>query len=160
MIKMFCKTCSKEFYFYPCEKKRKFCSHKCYSLSMIGHISWSKLHPELMPRGKDNSNWKGGKYRTAQGYIYILKPRHPFCNNKGYITRSRFLVEKILRRYLTSTEQVHHINEIKDDDRIENFIVFVDNSAHKRFHHNPNNVKPSEIIFDGRKLTDNRQVLL
>lgn len=25
-------------------------------------------------------------------------------------------------------------------------------SAHQRFHKNPNNVKPKEIIFDGKKL--------
>jgi len=25
-----------------------------------GQLSWSKLHPELMPRGKEHHNWKGG----------------------------------------------------------------------------------------------------
>lgn len=96
--------------------------------------------------------WKGGQYKTPYGYMLIFKPEHPFCNCKGYVRRSRFVMEKHLGRYLKSKEQVHHINKIKDDDRIENLMAFASNSAHRRFHHNPDNVKPSEIIFDGRTL--------
>lgn len=31
-------------------------------------------------------------------------------------------------------------------------MCFSSNSAHKRWHKDPKNVKPEEIIFDGRKL--------
>lgn len=31
-------------------------------------------------------------------------------------------------------------------------MAFKSESAHQRFHYNPNNVKSYEIIFDGRKL--------
>jgi len=31
-------------------------------------------------------------------------------------------------------------------------MAFINKSAHIRFHGNPNNVKPEEIIFDGRLL--------
>ena len=62
------------------------------------------------------------------------------------------MVEKYLGRYLDSKWIVHHINNIRDDNRIENLMCFISISAHRRFHGNPNNVKPEEIIFDGRKL--------
>jgi len=48
-------------------------------------------------------------------------------------------------------EIIHHINKIRDDNSIFNLMVFKNNSSHIRFHKNQNAVKPSEIIFDGRK---------
>lgn len=50
------------------------------------------------------------------------------------------------------TEKVHHLDEIRNNNNPKNLMAFVSNSAHIRFHKNPNNVKPEEIIFDGRKL--------
>ena len=100
--------------------------------------------------GKDSPHWQGGEIRNSQGYVFINLLNHPFKDYKGYVRRSRLTMEKKLGRYLTKKEVVHHINEIKDDDRIENLMVFINNSAHMRFHHNPKNVKPSEIVFDGR----------
>lgn len=100
-------------------------------------------------KGKNHPNWKGGRKRTKEGYIYILKPEHPFCSNLGYIYEHRLIVEKQIGRYLKPKEIVHHINKIVDDSRPENLITFVSQSAHIRFHHNPVNVKPEEIIFNG-----------
>ena len=64
----------------------------------------------------------------------------------------RLVVERHLGRSLTKkVEVVHHLGE-KDDNRPQMLMAFTSNSAHLRFHHNPKNVKPKEIIFDGRKL--------
>ena len=84
------------------------------------------------------------------GYLLILQPEHPFCNKKGYVRRSHLVIEKYLGRYLKNGETAHHRNKIKTDDRVKNLMAFVSNSAHMKFHHNPDNVKPEEIIFDGR----------
>jgi len=115
-----------------------------------GHIPWSKLHPELMPRGKNNSNWKNGRFKH-NGYIFILMPEHPFCNSQGYIREHRLVVEKQIGRHLLPEESCHHLDE-KTDNRPHMLMAFKNESTHQRFHKDPNSVKPSEIIFDGRQL--------
>lgn len=111
-----------------------------------------KNHPKL--RGKKSPHWKGGT-KIVKGYIYIYNPNHPFCTKQGYVHEHRLIVEQQIGRYLLPEEQSHHLNKIKDDNRPENLMAFSSNSAHQRFHHNPYNVKPNEIIFDGRKLIHN-----
>lgn len=80
-------------------------------------------------------NWKGGKYKRISGYIMILKPNHPNCNSQGYVLESRLVMEKHLDRYLEPEEVVHHINRIKDDNRIENLKLFKNNVIHLKHHH-------------------------
>ena len=72
-------------------------------------------------KGGRNS-WKGGRNYDAQGYVRVWKPNHP-NNNYGYVLEQRLVAEKELGRYLKKSEVVHHINGIKDDNRIENLIV-------------------------------------
>lgn len=118
-----------------------------------GHIPWDKNKKRPNVSGKNHFHWKGGKFKTTQGYILIKKPNHPFCNNVGYVKRANLVVEKIINRFLKSPELVHHRGK-RDDDRPHMLIAFINKSVHSRFHKNPNNVKPEEIIFDGRLLTD------
>ena len=78
-------------------------------------------------RGEKNHNWSGGKYRHHTGYVYILSRNHP----KGrYVSEHVLVVEKNIGRILNHNEHVHHINGIRDDNRIENLIVMT-----KREHH-------------------------
>lgn len=84
--------------------------------------------------GENHPKWKGGRYKTLQGYIYILKPEHPFHNNHKRVFEHRLVMEKHLGRYLTRKETVHHVNEIKDDNRIENLMLFANRGYHKAFH--------------------------
>ena len=102
--------------------------------------------------GPKNPRWKDGKYKHPQGYIYILKPNHPYAIKRGYVLKARLIVESYIGRYLKPQERCHHINEIKDDNHPGNLMAFLNSSAHQRYHHNLANVKPEEIIFDGRKL--------
>jgi len=169
-VKKTCQRCGEEFEVPQCRKNTaKYCSLKCSPNGFTkghkfrntgrtrykkGHISWSKLHPNLMPKGVRNYMWKGGKQIDKTGYILILNRNHPFCNKAGYIREHRLVVESQLNRYLSPEEKVHHLGE-KDDNRPQMLIAFVNDSAHQRFHHNEKNVKQNEIIFDGRLLESN-----
>lgn len=92
----------------------------------------------------------------SHGYIHIYQPEHPFTSNRNYILEHRFVMEKHLGRYMKPEESCHHLNEIKTDNRPKNFMGFTSESAHQRFHKDPSNVKPEEIIFDGRKLLNKK----
>lgn len=92
--------------------------------------------------GKHGFFWKGGKIKDSHGYILIWKPEHPFCDKRGYLYRSHFIMEKKLGRYLTPIEVVHHkgikypMGSIKNkqDDRSENLRLFANKSKHSKFH--------------------------
>ena len=65
-------------------------------------------------------------------------------------------MEKYIKRFLKKEESVHHIDEIKINNTIENLIAFTSESAHQKFHKDPLNVKPEEIIFDGRNFSSHK----
>ncbi len=90
-----------------------------------------KFHPQM---GKNNPNWKGGRKICPKGYVYIHLPTHKFCDCKGYIPEHRLVIEKHLGRYLKPNEIPHHINNIKSDNRIENFMLFKNRGYHRLFH--------------------------
>jgi hypothetical protein len=76
--------------------------------------------------GPDSPHWKGGKTRTPQGYIKVRTGR-------SYALEHRIIMEQHLNRKLAINEDVHHLNGIKDDNRIENLYV-LKRSAHSKFH--------------------------
>lgn len=82
--------------------------------------------------GKYNPNFNGGKYIDDKGYVRVLLPEHPF-ENHGYVYEHRLVMEKFLGRYLQSWEAVHHINEIKIDNRLENLFLTT-GSEHSAIH--------------------------
>jgi hypothetical protein len=78
--------------------------------------------------GEDNPAWKGGKCTRKDGYVMLW-------NNelRDYELEHRVIMEKYLGRKLTIKEQVHHINEIKNDNRIEN-LKLMTISEHTKHH--------------------------
>ncbi len=97
-----------------------------YYMNKFGIKSRTKSESK---KGEKNYNWKGGR-RMKSSYIYILKPEHPFCGKDGYIAEHRLIMEEKLVRYLTKEEKIHHINGIKNDNRIENLILCKNTSEH------------------------------
>jgi len=85
-------------------------------------------------KGSGNNQWKGGKKKDSQGYIHLLKPEHPFSDIKGYILEHRIIMEQKIGRYLNSKEVIHHINGIKNDNRIENLRLFRNDIEHRKYH--------------------------
>lgn len=72
--------------------------------------------------GAKHPNWKGG-INHIHGYIMLYRPGHPHANIHHYVAEHRLVMEGILGRYLTSGEQVHHRNGVRDDNRPENLQV-------------------------------------
>ena len=84
--------------------------------------------------GSKHHNWKGGKKYDAYGYVLIYSPKHPRCDKNRYVSEHRLVMEKHLGRYLTQEEVIHHINGIKDDNRIKNLMLFENFNKHFSYH--------------------------
>jgi len=89
-------------------------ARKRENLSEETRLKMSESH-----KGNKHWNWKGGRYKHS-GYIQVRAYEHPNANASGYVLEHRLIMEKRIGRYLNSYEVVHHINGIKDDNRIEN----------------------------------------
>jgi hypothetical protein len=91
-----------------------------------------KYNNKHKPRGKDHYNWKGGK-KIQKGYSLMYHPNHPSHDKNGYIMEHRYVMEQHLGRYLIKQEDIHHINKVKTDNRIENLMLFPNRSAHRKY---------------------------
>ena len=132
-VKVICATCQKEFFRKPSwAKYAKYCSRKCKNLNLVGHIPYNKGKPG--PRGENAAHWRGGR-RTHSGYIEIYSPNHPYKTANKTVKEHRLVIEKHLGRFLKPNEKVHHINNIRDDNRIENLKLISNHSEHMKNNH-------------------------
>ena len=135
-----CPNCEKKFQVYYYRKDIAiYCSNKCRNEARIGKYT-----------KENNPNWKGGRFIDNNGYALIYHLNHPLVKTNGYIFEHRLVIERKLGRYLLPEEKCHHLGA-KDDNRLMMLMAFSSNSAHRRFHKDPSNVKSSEIIIDGKK---------
>lgn len=101
-------------------------------------------------KGEKHSKWNGGVAKTVQGYISIYSPEHPYANSNGRVMEHRLVMEKCLGRYLTKKECAHHINGIKDDNRIEN-LQLMSTGEHRILHNIGNKYGNGNKNWLGRK---------
>ncbi len=98
-INIICKGCGKEFEIYRSRiDKIVRCSFACRRKNIKKVIS-------------------------DEGYILIFEPENPNANATGYILEHRKIMAAYLGRKLKRSEDVHHINGVKTDNRIENLQV-------------------------------------
>jgi hypothetical protein len=84
--------------------------------------------------GPKSSNWKGGKM-IVDGYVYIYSPTHPNKTKLGYVCEHRLVMEKLLGRYLTKKEVIHHKDENKQNNTPENLELYSSCGEHSVIEH-------------------------
>ncbi len=82
--------------------------------------------------GLSNPNWRGGRTRH-QGYIRV---KNPDPNGKPRYIGEHILVWERANGPVPKGWLVHHLNGLKDDNRLEN-LVAMSRSRHHRNHHEP-----------------------
>lgn len=95
---------------------------------------------------------------TMNGYMTVFNPSHPANahSSRGLIMEHRHIIERQLKRFLKSDEQVHHINYNKQDNREINLIMCTP-TGHRMFHNYMEDYgayaagltkKPKDMVFD------------
>ena len=64
--------------------------------------------------GSDNGNWRGGSTKHNKGYIMHR------TDDGRYKMEHVLVMEEAIGRSLLPGENVHHINGLRDDNRLEN----------------------------------------
>lgn len=126
-----CKHCGDMFEALQCHSfRRSYCSNECRE-SAPDYIK-AKM---MRLRGSRNPAWKGVRQRQSNGYVYLVRPEHPFADQTGRILEHRLVMEEWLRlnepnslfltklgsqKYLRPEFIVHHKDEVKSNNVIEN----------------------------------------
>lgn len=164
LYKYKCDVCNIDFQRPYKRANVKYCSRSCQHIALTknpsprkcacgcGTIIKRKRFPKNFPKsyvaghqfkGKLNTNWNNGQYITAYGYVFLQKPEHPNSDKRGYVREHVFIMSKHLGRPLTKNELVHHINGIRNDNRIDNLIIMT--RQQHASHHHKGLIKPNSL---------------
>lgn len=83
------------------------------------------------PLRERSSQWKGGRYKTQAGYVYVMidlldDARATLARQmtqKAYVLEHRVNAAAMLGRPLTRAEVVHHRDGVKDHNEQTNLLV-------------------------------------
>ena len=88
-------------------------------------------------------------------YLREFAPHHPKANNLGYVYSHILAAEKKLGRSLNPGECVHHIDEDKHNNSLDNLMVFKSNADHAAFHKGVDAVQDGDVWYcPGKRIYD------
>lgn len=113
-----CENCEVSMLVKPSMVGRRFCSKACEAEKRIKR-----------PTGR----LRNGKPVVIdhQGYARAYEPGHPAATRSGWVFEHRLVMEEAVGRYLARSENVHHINHIRHDNRLEN-LTMLSHSEHSK----------------------------
>jgi HNH endonuclease len=118
-------------------KPKRLCECGCGGTFVIRN-KWGKKRKFLYGHARhreEHHGWTGGRV-GHDGYVRIRTDGHPRASPHGqYVFEHILIMEKYLGRNITKAEVVHHINGIRNDNRIENLRIMT-NSEHMSLHRN------------------------
>lgn len=85
-------------------------------------------------------NGIGHLKQHPKGYVLAYVPDHPHAKADGYVFLHTIVMERAIGRYLNRDEVVHHVNRIRNDNRIEN-LVLMNRHDHQSMHMKERNAK-------------------
>lgn len=141
------------------------CSIECANKLKAQYMSGEGNH-QFGLKGELNSSYKGSEL-IYHDYIYEYYPTHPRCNESGRVRQHRLIVEKNYNLFdkdyfelinntyvLKEIYDVHHINEIKTDNKLENLQILT-RAEHTRLHNISGVLKQDELLENPEE--DNQQ---
>ncbi len=114
-----CKTCKREFKPSSRHKDCPACRGEaqktpCVDCGEPSNKDCVRCKNCVDQTGTANPNWRGGKYYNKKGYIMRL------VSDRKYVFEHVLVMEELLGRKLHQRENVHHLNGVKDDNRLDN----------------------------------------
>lgn len=105
-----CRHCGAPISVKPSQAHRQFCSQRC-----------AADHKIVRPTGRTHNGRP--VVMNHQGYLTIYEPTHPAAPKNGRILEHRFVMEKVLGRYLLTDEHVDHIDQDKTNNDPSNLQI-------------------------------------
>lgn len=153
-----CPICGKQFYVKQYIIKRTehqvCCSKECSSKLRSQWFSGAGNHQYGLV-GALNSSFKSEKRLSVYGYVLVYSPNHPFRNVDDKVFEHRLVIEENAdqfddkyfvvvdgKKYLKREYDVHHINEIKTDNRLENLCIMT-RGEHSSYH---NKIRSRDVL--------------
>lgn len=149
-VKIICKQCGVEFTVKPSKAAAsKYCSIKCSNLGVrtgsfkecdwCGEKVWKFKYQnknsqnfcsnecKISYQKKQPTAYKGNPYYDGNGYLMVVNKK------RERVYEHRMVAEIALGRKLLSSEHVHHIDKVKDNNAPWNLLVLT-NSDHQKLH--------------------------